>query len=150
MNKLAKIHAASGTLALVVITLFWCSTLYSEITGNLTIIYQVKKAILYGFGLLFPLMMMTGISGNMLAKKKIKGLVKKKLTRMKIIMFNGIVILIPSAVYLFHSVSLGDLGTLFYTVQALELTAGLINLILLSMNIRDGLRLSQFSLAGLS
>ncbi len=146
MNKLAKIHAAAGTLALVFISVFWCSTLYSEITNDLSTIYQVKKAILYGLGLLFPLMMMTGISGNILAKKKIKGLVKKKMTRMKMIMFNGIVILIPSAVYLFHSVSLGDLGTLFYTVQALELTAGLTNIILLSMNIRDGLRLTQFSI----
>jgi hypothetical protein len=38
MNKLAKIHAAAGTLALVVISVFWCSTLYSEITNDLSTI----------------------------------------------------------------------------------------------------------------
>jgi hypothetical protein len=49
----------------------------------------------------------------------------------------------PAALYLATLASCGEFGSLFYRVQALELVAGAANLTLVSLNIRDGLRLAS-------
>jgi hypothetical protein len=41
-----------------------------------------------------------------------------------------------------HWAATGSFNTPFYLVQAIELIAGPINLILMSLNIRDGLRMA--------
>ncbi|MEV5574324.1 hypothetical protein AB0L06_30180 [Spirillospora sp. NPDC052269] len=61
---------------------------------------------------------------------------------MPFIAANGLLILVPAALYLDRLASRGGFGTLFYAVQALELTAGAANLTLMSLNLRDGLRLT--------
>jgi hypothetical protein len=55
---------------------------------------------------------------------------------------NGILVLIPCALALDHWASMGAFDTGFYVVQGVELIAGAVNLILMGMNMRDGLRLS--------
>ena len=55
---------------------------------------------------------------------------------------NGVLILIPAALYLSALASRGEFDGIFYSVQAIELIAGAINLTLMSLNIRDGLRLT--------
>ena len=55
---------------------------------------------------------------------------------------NGILVLVPSALWLHHLASRGEWGSSFYAAQAVELAAGLTNLVLMGLNIRDGLRLS--------
>ena len=77
-----------------------------------------------------------------LAGKRKGGLIDKKKKRMPFIAANGILILIPAAVYLNHLASNGIFDTLFYSIQALELVAGATNLFLMSLNIRDGMKLS--------
>jgi hypothetical protein len=66
--------------------------------------------------------------------------VKKK--RMPFIAANGLIILIPCAILLDSWASQGLLDARFYLVQGLELVAGGTNLVLMGMNIRDGLTLS--------
>ena len=61
---------------------------------------------------------------------------------MPFIAANGVLILIPCALYLAALASRGEFGGGFYAVQALELAAGAVNLTLMSLNIRDGVRLS--------
>ncbi|MGO9773237.1 MAG: hypothetical protein ACLPSW_27565, partial [Roseiarcus sp.] len=61
--------------------------------------------------------------------------------RMPFIAANGVLILIPSALFLASKASAGVFDTSFYAVQALELIAGATNLTLLGLNMRDGLRL---------
>ena len=61
---------------------------------------------------------------------------------MPVIAFNGLLILVPSAFFLAYKAGSGDFDTSFYAVQALELVAGAVNLSLIGLNIRDGLRLS--------
>jgi len=53
----------------------------------------------------------------------------------------GLVILVPTAIYLAAIVDDG-LDARFYLVQAIELLAGATNLTLMTLNIRDGLRLT--------
>jgi hypothetical protein len=55
---------------------------------------------------------------------------------------NGLLILIPAALFLDRLASRGEFGALFYAVQTLELIAGAVNLTLMSLNARDGLRLT--------
>ena len=55
---------------------------------------------------------------------------------------NGVLILIPCAIFLHRWASVGTFDTTFYIVQSLELVVGATNLTLMSLNIRDGLRMS--------
>jgi hypothetical protein len=55
---------------------------------------------------------------------------------------NGILILIPSALFLAAKADAVEFDTMFYAVQTLELIAGATNITLLSLNIRDGLMLA--------
>ena len=55
---------------------------------------------------------------------------------------NGILTLLPAAIYLDRLAADGSFGLSFYLVQGLELIAGGVNLTLMSMNIRDGFKLS--------
>jgi len=61
---------------------------------------------------------------------------------MPFIVANGILILIPAAIILDHWASAGTFDTAFYLVQGVELLAGSVNLTLIGLNIRDGLKMS--------
>lgn len=56
---------------------------------------------------------------------------------------NGLLILIPAALYLAAVASLGEFDSRFYGVQAVELIAGAANLTLIFLNIRDGFYLAR-------
>jgi hypothetical protein len=106
------------------------------------IITSVKTAIPWGFLLLIPALMAAGGSGFALAKGRRAGLVGAKIKRMPLIAANGILILIPSALFLATKVRAGEFDIVFYVVQALELTAGAANIALLGLNMRDGLKMN--------
>ena len=61
---------------------------------------------------------------------------------MPLIAANGILVLVPSAVFLAMKARAGVFDTAFYTVQAVELVAGAFNLVLIGRNIADGLAIS--------
>ena len=61
--------------------------------------------------------------------------------RMRLIAANGVLILIPAALFLAARAKAGQFDIAFSTVQALELLAGATNLTLLALNMRDGLRM---------
>ncbi|MHC2332263.1 hypothetical protein ACVIW0_001552 [Bradyrhizobium sp. USDA 4454] len=54
---------------------------------------------------------------------------------------NGILILIPSALFLASRAQAAEFDATFYAVQAIELVAGATNIILLALNMRDGLKM---------
>ncbi|OQW92008.1 MAG: hypothetical protein BWK78_02975, partial [Thiotrichaceae bacterium IS1] len=62
--------------------------------------------------------------------------------RMPFIAANGMLILLPAAIMLNLWAAAGTFDTTFYVVQALELIVGPINLTLMGLSIRDGLRLT--------
>lgn len=61
---------------------------------------------------------------------------------MPFIAANGLLILVPSALFLASKASAGTTDASFYAVQAVELTAGAVNLVLLGLNLRDGLKMT--------
>lgn len=55
---------------------------------------------------------------------------------------NGLLILLPSAIYLQGRVAAGTFDSVFYTVQGIELLAGAVNITLMGLNIRDARRMA--------
>lgn len=140
---LARIHPISGLIAFLTILTFWVSTVASEMLGSRETIVQVKETIPWGFLVLAPALAATALSGIRVAGRSLNPQIANKRRRMPIIAANGLLILMPAAFYLARLASLGDLGAWFYGVQAIELVAGSINLSLMSLNICDGLLLTQ-------
>ena len=138
------VHPIAGALAILAIATFWLSTVFSELFGSHAVITSVKTAIPWGFLLLVPALAAAGGSGFALARER-RGaaLVASKMKRMRIIAANGILILIPSALFLASKATAGEFDAAFYAVQALELVAGATNLALLGLNMRDGLKLTS-------
>ncbi|WP_430449679.1 hypothetical protein [Rhodophyticola sp.] len=136
------IHPIAGSIALLTILTFWVSTALSELFASASVVTTVKTLIPWGFAILIPALAAVGISGFRLTKKRRGPLVDEKRKRMPFIAANGILILIPSALYLSFKAQAGAFDMSFYTVQAVELIAGAVNIALLGLNMRDGLRLT--------
>ena len=136
------IHPIAGLLALITISFFWISTVLAELIGQAAMIATVKTAIPWGFILLIPALMVTAGSGFSLSKYRSGRLVGVKRRRMPVIAVNGIFVLVPAAFFLAVKADAGELDLWFYGVQLLELLAGVINITLLTLNLRDGMRLS--------
>ncbi len=136
------VHPIAGVIALLTIASFWVSTVVVELFGSEAAVVALKTFIPWGFLILVPALAATGGTGMAMVRQARGGLVRKKLRRMPIIAANGILILIPSALFLSCKASSGAFDGVFYAVQALELLAGAVNLSLIAMNMRDGLRLS--------
>jgi hypothetical protein len=135
------VHPIAGALAILTIATFWLSTALSELFGAQAVVTTVKTAIPWGFLLLIPSLAVAGGSGFSLAKGRRAGLVGAKIKRMPVIAVNGILVLIPSALFLASKARTADFDTSFYAVQALELAAGAVNLALVGLNMRDGLKM---------
>jgi len=139
---LRRIHPGAGIIAFLTILTFWSSTVVAELFGSVETITFVKQAIPWGFLMLVPALAITGASGFWLAGTSSEPTIVRKKRRMPFIAGNGLLILIPVALYLARLASRGEFDSLFYGVQAVELVAGAVNLTLMSLNIRDGLRLT--------
>lgn len=138
---LKVIHPVAGTLALLTIATFWLSTVLAELFASQAAVTAVKTAIPWGFLVLVPALAATGGSGFVLAKGRRGGVLGAKIKRMPLIAANGLVVLIPAALFLAFKARAAEFDTVFYAVQALELVAGAANITLLGCNLRDGLRM---------
>ena len=138
----ARIHAIAGAIGFLTILVFWSSTVISEAFGTHETIAMVKGAILKGMFILIPAMAIVGGSGFSLAGGRTDALVSAKKKRMPIIGANGLLVLVPMAFFLEAKASAGQFDTEFYMLQGVELLAGALNLCLMGLNMRDGIRLS--------
>lgn len=145
-----KIHAIAGLIGFVTILTFWISTVYSELFASHETISFVKTMILKGMFVLIPAMIVVGASGMNLGRKRKDAQARAKKKRMPVIAINGLVILVPAAIYLQAKASSGDFDTIFYAVQVIELIAGASNLILMGLNIRDGRAMAKRRIAATS
>lgn len=139
---LRRLHPIAGILGFMTIVTFWTSTVLSELFGSTETIVAVKLAIPWGLLILLPALAMAGATGFRVAGPSLEPRILSKKRRMPLIAGNGILILVPAALYLALLASRGEFGGRFYSVQAVELAAGAVNILLMSLNIRDGLRLS--------
>jgi len=137
------IHPAAGVVAMVMIAIFWLSTVFSELWASDATIIAVKSGIPWGLLVLVPALAVAGGSGFVLAAGRRVGLVGTKLKRMPFIAANGLLILVPAALLLASKAKAGEFDVWFYAVQGLELIAGAVNFTLLTLQLRDGLRLTR-------
>lgn len=140
---LRKVHPIAGVVALATIAVFWTSSVAVELAGDAAAIAAVKRAILWGLLVLIPALAVTGASGVRLAGGAASGPVAAKRRRMPLIAANGLLILVPCAVYLDHLAQQGAIGAPFLAVQAVELAAGAVNMGLMALNVWDGRRMAR-------
>lgn len=138
------VHPVAGIIALLTIATFWVSTLVAELFLSEAAVVAVKTAIPWGFLILVPALAATGGSGLARSKGQRQGLIGRKLRRMPFIAANGILVLIPAALFLASRARAGEFDTTFYVVQVIELIAGATNLTLLGLQMRDGMKLSKW------
>lgn len=138
----SKPHGFLGAVALLCILAFWTSTAVSELFLDPASVVAVKNAVLMGMWILIPAMAATGASGFSLAGSRRGRLLDVKKRRMRIVAANGLLVLLPSAWVLASWANAGRLDGAFYALQGVELLAGAVNITLLVLNMRDGLRLS--------
>ncbi|MDD3518405.1 MAG: hypothetical protein PHQ14_08655 [Chromatiales bacterium] len=136
-----KAHAVAGVLVFLCIAGFWSSTVVAELFLGVDAIVTVKRTILNAMWLFIPLIASTGASGFALARRRAHPLLGSKQRRMPFIAANGLLILLPAAIFLAARAEAGVFDLWFYAVQSAELAAGAVNLLLVGLNIRDGLRL---------
>ena len=139
---LRRIHPIAGMIGFLTILIFWVSTVASELFGSPDAITAVKQSIPWGLLILVPALAIAGASGFRMAGNSPEPRIVRKKRRMPFIAGNGLIILVPAALYLAMLASRGEFGNLFYGIQAIELVAGAVNLTLMSLNIRDGFRLT--------
>jgi len=137
------IHRAGGILAPICIATFFLSTLLVELFGSHEAVARLKSLIVTpGLWILIPAIAAAGSSGMLLSKARGGRLVDAKKKRMPFIAANGLLVLVPCAIVLNRWASTGSFDTSFYVVQIIELIAGPINLTLMGLNLRDGLRMT--------
>ena len=137
-----RVHPIAGALALLTMLIFWVSTVAVELVGDRGDIVAVKHAIMWGLLVLVPALAATGGTGFLRAGRSRNARILAKKRRMQIVAPIGILVLVPCVLYLGTTSSAAGLGTYFYPVQAIELVAGAVNIALMSLNARDGLRLT--------
>ncbi len=142
MNK--KVHSIASLLATFTIATFFLSTITVELIGSHETIARIKHLIVIpGLLILIPAIAAAGGSGRILSKSRQGKLVDAKKKRMPFIAANGLLVLIPCAVFLNSWASEGRFNEMFYLVQGIELLAGTVNLTLMGLNIRDGIKLGR-------
>lgn len=140
---LPKLHAAAGALAMLIIASFWTATVTTLIIGDKYVIAMTKLSIAWGLLALIPMLILAGFTGNRLGQRMRGPLIAAKQKRMKVIAFNGLVFLVPSALILLPLAMQGQGGAVYYLIQSVELFAGATNITLLGLNMRDGMRLGR-------
>jgi hypothetical protein len=138
-----RVHPIAGGLALLTMLAFWTSTVAVELAGDRADIVAVKHAIMWGLLVLVPALAVTGGTGFVRAGRSKNAHVVAKKRRMQVVAPIGLLVLVPCVLYLGTTASASGLGAYFREVQAVELLAGAVNIALMSLNVRDGLRLTR-------
>lgn len=137
------LHPIAGVVGMTTVAAFWLSTLAAEVFGGHGAVLAVKTAILWGLLLLVPALAVTGATGFRLGARSAHPRIAAKRRRMPVIALNGLLVLVPCAIFLQARAAAGDFGTGFAIVQGIELLAGAVNLVLIGLSLRDGLVLTR-------
>lgn len=140
-KTLVKIHIIATVIALLTIGSFFTSSLVAELSGDKTLIRDVKEAILFALPLMLIAMPAVGLTGNKLAGKSQNPIVLAKQKRMKFVFMNGVA-LIGLACCLYYRSHYQTIDGIFLTAQIAEFGLGLTNLVLIGLNSKNGLQLS--------
>jgi hypothetical protein len=141
-NRLLALHRLAGVAAFATIVFFMVRTALAEASGDLAEVAAAKATIVVLLPLLIVAAIAAGVTGRRLAAGRPAGHTAGKLLRMKLIGANGLLVLVPAALFLDHAAGLAEIDVGFAVVQAIEFIAGAANIVLFAMQTRDGLRLA--------
>lgn len=141
-SPLVAVHAAAGAVAFLIIAGFETVTIGVEVLGAPAQIAPVRLGILYVLPVLIAALATAGGTGRLLGGARPAGLVARKLRRMAMVAAIGIAILAPAAIVIYWKARAGQFDTTFTALQAAEIVFGFVNLTLIGLNLRDGLRLT--------
>ncbi|MBB1125871.1 hypothetical protein [Thiospirillum jenense] len=148
MNSIQKpLHLTAALISLLFIISFWLSSVIAELFLSHNAIAMVKHTIVWSLVIFIPAIAITGGTGLAMAKENHHHLLIAKRQRMPLIAMTGVLLLIPAALFLNAKAQVNQFDLIFYSVQAIELLAGASNLLLISMNIRDGLSITRLDKA---
>lgn len=140
---LRRLHLFASLVALLTIATFFSASATAELFGTLTTVAKVKALIaLPGLGVLIPAIALSGSTGFALSRARQGRLVSIKRKRMMFIAANGFLVLVPCVILLNLWAAQHRFDASFYAVQTVEFLAGATNLVLMGLNVRDGLRLA--------
>jgi hypothetical protein len=142
LSMIRRIHLAAGLLRHAALPVSSSRRSRSRRFGTHATVAALKSLIVMpGLLILVPAIAATGGSGFALSRSRSGRLVEAKKRRMPFIAANGLLVLVPCALLLDRWAAAGAFDGGFYLVQAVELIAGAVNLSLMGLNIRDGLRM---------
>lgn len=111
-----QVHFIAGLLATMTIASFFISTVIVELFGSHEAVAAVKALIVMpSLFILVPAIAATGGSGFYLSKSRQGRLVETKKKRMPFIAVNGLLVLIPCAIFLNRWAAAGTFDTTFYS-----------------------------------
>lgn len=139
---LRAVHRVAGVVGLATIGAFWLATIGTELRGVSAEIIWLKRHIPWGLGWLVPALLTLAATGARLGRGRGGRRVEAKRRRMPWIGANGLLLLVPAALFLAAKARAGELDAVFVAVQVVELVAGAVNLVLLGSSFRDGLVLA--------
>ena len=145
----SMVHAVAGVLGFLLVTTFVTSTVGSLAVGGPQTVAFVKAMNLMGMFALLPALVGAGATGVSLLGTRTDSLAVEKQKRGPRAFMTSLLIVLPSAGFLWFRASAGTFDALFYGVQAIELAASGFALFMIGLNIRDGLALrGRISLGG--
>ncbi len=137
----SAIHAIAGVLGFLCVLTFGTSTVLTQMFGSVEALASVRGAIFAGLFVQVFALLVAGGSGMSLLGKRTDSLALEKQKRGPRAFMTSLLVLLPSAYFLWSWAAAGTLHGWFYGVQALELGAGLFCAVMIGLNIRDGLAL---------
>ena len=141
---LKRAHLVAGMLAPLCLVTFFVSTLLTELLGSQVAVAQLKALIVTpGLWIMIPAVGSSRWQRHLPRQIAPGRLVDAKKKRMPFIAANGLLVLVPWRPSCWtDGPPPGRYDAPFYAVQLIELVAGAINLVLMGLNARDGLRLA--------
>ncbi len=144
MSPLSKLHAAAGTLALMTILGLQALVALGEVSGYPADLHATRVRALWVMALvLIPALITAGASGARLGRGWRSPAVAVKLARMKVIAVLGLLVLVPLAIGLWFLAAQGWIDGRYHLLTRIETLAALTNVLLLGLNLRDGLRMRR-------
>lgn len=137
----SKVHAIAGVLGFFCVLTFWICTVLGESLGSDATVAAVKGLVFKGMFVLLPALLIAGASGASLLGKRTDTLAAAKQKRGPIAFMTGLFVLLPSSYFLSSWASAGSFGGLFYGLEAVWLLGATVCVVMIGLNIRDGLAL---------
>jgi CDGSH-type Zn-finger protein len=138
----SAMHAVAGVVGFLLVVTFTMSTALSELIGSHETIATVKTWVFRGMLVLLPALIGAGATGVSLLGKRTDSLALTKQKRGPIAFMTSLLVLLPCSYFLSSMASEGSFDKWFYGLQALELAASSVVVVMIGLNIRDGLALT--------